>query len=75
MSKKALLSLVYVLAIVLLFIRVDFWWWGTKIHPIIAGWITLPMLYQLGIWAAGVVLVYTICFNIWTDDEPEQGGK
>ena len=75
MSKKALLSLVYVLAIVLLFVRVDFWWWGTKIHPIIAGWITLPMLYQLGIWAAGVVLVYTVCFGIWTDDEPEQGGK
>ena len=74
MSNKALLTIVYVLAVVLLFIRVDFWWWGTKIHPIFFGWITLPMLYQLGIWIAGVVLVYIVCLVIWKD-EPQQGGR
>lgn len=75
MSKKTLLTLVYVLAVVLLFIRIDLWWWGTKIHPIIAGWITLPMLYQLGIWAAGVTLVFIVCFAIWKDDIAAKGGN
>ena len=74
MNKKTLLTLVYILAVVLLFLRVDFWWWGTKIEPIFAGWITLPMLYQLGIWIAGVVLVYIVCLVVWKD-EPQQGGK
>ena len=74
MSKNALLKIVYALAVVLLFLRVDFWWWGTKIHPIIAGWITLPMLYQLGIWVVGVILVYIVCLVVWKD-EPRAGGK
>ena len=50
-------------------------WWGTKIHPIIAGWITVPMLYQLGIWATGTALVFIICFKVWADDEPKQEGN
>ncbi|MBN1578045.1 MAG: hypothetical protein JW913_15905 [Chitinispirillaceae bacterium] len=74
MNKNTLLTIVYVVAVVLLFLRVDFWWWGTKIHPILAGWITLPMLYQLGIWAAGTALVYIVCLVVWKD-EPQQGGK
>ncbi|MBN1308942.1 MAG: hypothetical protein JXA18_13550 [Chitinispirillaceae bacterium] len=75
MSNKALLTFVYVLAVVLLFIRIDLWWWGTKIHPIIAGWITLPMLYQLGIWAAGVALIFIVCFAVWKDDSAAKGGN
>ncbi len=75
MSKKTILTIVYVAAVVLLFIRVDFWWWGTKIHPIFAGWITLPMLYQLGIWMVGVVLVFIVCFAVWKDEATEKGGK
>jgi hypothetical protein len=72
MSKKTILTVVYILATILLFVRVDLWWWGTKIQPIIAGWITLPMLYQLGIWLAGSILLYVLCYAVWTDDEPEQ---
>jgi hypothetical protein len=74
MSKKQILTIVYTLAVVLLFLRVDLWWWGKKIHPIIAGWITFPMIYQMFIWAAGVALVYTICYKVWDiDDKPEKG--
>jgi hypothetical protein len=74
MSRKGIEAFIYVLACVLLIIRVDFWWWGTKIQPIIAGWLTIPMLYQLFIWAAGVVLVYIVCLVVWKD-EPQKGGK
>ena len=75
MSKKTILTIVYILAILLLFVRIDLWWWGTKIHPIMAGWITLPMLYQLGVWVAGVILVYIVCLCVWNENRPRAGGK
>lgn len=75
MQKKRILTFVYIAAIALLFLRVDVWWWGKKIHPIIGGWITVPMLYQLGIWAIGVALVYTVCFVVWKDEPTEKDGK
>lgn len=75
MNKRLLLTIVYIVSIVLLFLRVDFWWWGEKIHPVFAGWITVPMIYQLGIWAVGVVLVYIVCLVVWKEDEPEQEGN
>ena len=69
MSKKGVEILIYILACVLLVIRVDFWWWGTKIQPIIGGWLTIPMLYQFFIWAAGTGLVFVLCYVVWTNDE------
>lgn len=61
---RGLEALVYVCAVILMFIRVDLWWWG-KDMPVYAGWITVPMLYQLGIWAAGYILVFIVCFKVW----------
>jgi len=69
MSKKAIETIVYLIALVLMIIRVDFWWWGTKIYPIYGGWITVPMIYQFCIWAVGYVLVLIICKTVWPADE------
>ena len=63
--KKELI--VYVLAAVLMFVRVDFWWWGKEMP--LYGWFTLPMLYQFGIWLAGWVLVMYTANRIWSDDD------
>lgn len=59
------LGIIYLLSVVLMVLRVDWWWWGTKIEPFIAGWLTIPMLYQLGIWAAGTTLVFWLCLGVW----------
>jgi hypothetical protein len=75
MNPKSILTIVYIIAIALLFLRVDFWWWGTKVQPVLAGWITVPMLYQLGIWAVGVVLVFTVCLVVWKDEPAERNGQ
>jgi hypothetical protein len=75
MSKKGLEAFLYVAAAILMIIRIDFWWWGTKIHPIIAGWLTIPMLYQFLIWLAGYVLVLILCFRVWDVEADEAAGK
>jgi hypothetical protein len=69
MSKKVIATVICICAIFLLFARVDFWWWGTKIHPILLGWITIPMLYQFLIWVAGTGLVFWLCFSVWPKDK------
>ncbi|MBP8625753.1 MAG: hypothetical protein KBE27_04765 [Syntrophorhabdaceae bacterium] len=63
--------IVYICAAILLVIRVDFWWWGKKIYPIILGWLTVPMIYQFFIWLAGYVLVSYICIALWDKDPDE----
>ncbi|MFH0975945.1 MAG: hypothetical protein V1874_09205 [Spirochaetota bacterium] len=68
-NRKGIEAFVYVVAAILCVIRIDFWWWGTKIYPIYAGWITVPMIYQFFIWLAGTALVYIICFTVWPEDE------
>ncbi len=75
MSKGTKAGIVYFLAAVLMIIRIDLWWWGTKIHPIIAGWLTIPMLYQFAIWVAGYILVLIICFCIWDTEADMEAGK
>ena len=57
------------LAILLMCIRVDVWWWGEEMPMILFGWINLPMLYQFGIWLAGYSLVIYVAMRIWVDDE------
>ena len=68
-SRKTTLTIIYVLSIVLMVIRVDWWWWGTKIQPLYAGWLSVPMLYQIGIWLAGTGLVFWLCMTVWDKQE------
>ncbi len=63
------LLIVYVIAALLMFVRVDYWWWGEDMPLILFGWISLPMLYQAGIWLAGYSLVIYVATKIWTDEE------
>ena len=63
------LLIVYVIAALLMFVRVDYWWWGKDMPMILFGWISLPMLYQVGIWLAGYLLVLYVATKIWTDEE------
>ena len=60
---------VYLIAALLMFVRVDYWWWGEEMPLILFGWISLPMLYQAGIWLAGYSLVIYVATKIWTDEE------
>ena len=61
--------LVYVLAVILMIIRVDIWWWGEEMPLVLFGWINVPMLYQFAIWVAGFALVlYTVKY-IWVDEQ------
>ncbi len=66
-ARKRLELLVYLVAIVLMIIRVDWWWWGWKIEPFVFGWLTLPMFYQVGIWLVGWLLVYLVVRYIWIE--------
>lgn len=69
---RTALTIIYILSAVLMVVRIDFWWWGTKIHPLIFGWLSLPMIYQLGIWAAGTVLVFWLCIGVWEQQDKEE---
>jgi len=60
---------VYFIAALLMVVRVDYWWWGEEMPLILFGWISLPMLYQAGIWLAGYLLVIYVATKIWTDEE------
>ena len=60
--------LVYLLAAILMIIRVDFWWWGREMPLVLFGFINLPMLYQFGIWVVGYCLVLYTIKNIWLDE-------
>ena len=63
--KKELIA--YLLAAILMIIRVDFWWWDKEMPMVLFGWINVPMLYQFGIWVAGFALVIYVANFIWTD--------
>jgi hypothetical protein len=73
-QSKSLEALIYVIAGIILIVRIDFWWWGKKIHPIIAGWLTIPMIYQFFLWAVGYALVLIVCFKIWDTEADEKAG-
>ncbi len=60
---------IYSLAIILMIIRVDLWWWGEEMPMVLFGWLNLPMLYQFAMWVVGYLLVlYTVKY-IWVDDQ------
>lgn len=62
-------TLVFGAAALLMIIRVDFWWWGDAGAPLVFGWLTVPMLYQLGIWLCGWLLVLYTAGRLWSDSE------
>jgi hypothetical protein len=49
-------------------LRVDFWWWNELSPPVLFGWLTAPMLYQLGILLCGWALAVYAARNLWKDD-------
>lgn len=46
-----------VLVLLLMIVRVDFWWWGEDMPPVLFGVFNLPMIYHLLIFVAGWALV------------------
>jgi hypothetical protein len=46
-----------VLILLVMIVRVDIWWWGVDMPPVILGTFTVPMLYHLAIFLAGWALV------------------
>jgi hypothetical protein len=65
--------IVYALALILIFIRADFWWWGRDFKPLLFRWLSWPEIYQLLIWLAGYALVAYTVLHIWKDtDEKEE---
>jgi hypothetical protein len=68
-SHRSQLLLIYFLSVILMIIRVDWWWWGKKIDPLFGGWLSIPMLYQLGIWIAGTGLVFWLCIGVWKQSD------
>lgn len=66
---------VYLLALVLMIIRVDWWWWGWKTEPYIFGWLTWPMLYQVGILLAGWLLVCFTVKYLWVESSDKTSEK
>lgn len=62
-------ALVVAAAALLMILRVDLWWWGEATPPVILGWLTVPMLYQLGIWFCGWLLVLYTANHLWSDPE------
>ncbi len=70
-SYRPQLMIIYFLSMILMIVRVDWWWWGEKIDPLFIGWFSIPMFYQLGIWAAGTALVFWLCLGVWKQSEQE----
>lgn len=67
MSRGAISAIVFIVAAILMVIRVDWWWWGDKVEPLVFGWLSYPVLYQLVIWAAGYALVIIVARYLWAD--------
>ena len=66
-KKRKSLWFVYLLATVLMIIRVDFWWWGEEMPLTFFGWFSIPMIYQFGVWLAGFMLVLYVAKYIWIE--------
>jgi hypothetical protein len=59
---------VTVAACALMLLRVDFWWWNEIMPPVLFGWLTMPMLYQLAIFMCGWWLAVYAAGNLWKED-------
>ncbi|MCL6611419.1 MAG: hypothetical protein K6T66_07770 [Peptococcaceae bacterium] len=65
--RRAIGAIVFILSAVLMIIRVDWWWWGHKVDPLVFGWLSYPMIYQIFIWLAGWGLVAVAVRYLWID--------
>lgn len=57
-----------ILVLLVMVLRVDYWWWGQEMPPVLFGVFNLPMLYNLLIFLAGWALV------VYTTNTPEADG-
>jgi len=62
------LKVVYTLAVVLMLIRVDYWWWHEQLPLSFFGWMNAAMVYQIGIWLVGWLLVIYVARFVWKED-------
>jgi hypothetical protein len=60
--------MVFGAAAALMVLRVDVWWWDRVMPPVLFGWLTVPMLYQLGIFLCGWALAVYAAGHLWRDD-------
>lgn len=67
--------IVYALAVILMLIRADFWWWGKDFRPLLFNWLSWPEIYQLLIWLAGYALVAYTVYSVWEDSDEKEGGQ
>jgi hypothetical protein len=65
---NAKLLAVIAAAVALMILRVDYWWWNETMPPVLFGWLTVPMLYQLGILVCGWALAVYAANNLWKDE-------
>ena len=68
-SHRGKLIVVYAIAVLLMIVRVDVWWWGEDMPAVLLGWLNLPMLYQFGIWLVGYLLVLYVANVIWDEGD------
>lgn len=61
-------AFVFAAAAALMVLRVDFWWWDRIMPPVLFGWLTVPMLYQLGILVCGWALAVYAAGHLWRDE-------
>jgi len=61
--------IVGLLALLLMIVRVDFWWWGKDMPPILFGAVNLPMIYQFVLWGAGWALTVYAVDTLRLDEE------
>jgi hypothetical protein len=66
---NAKVTAVIAAAVALMILRVDFWWWNRMMLPTLFGWLSVPMLYQLGILLCGWALAVYAAGHLWTEDE------
>ncbi len=64
--------IVCLLAALLMFIRVDVWWWGKDMPPVLFGSLSWPMLYQLLLWLAGWALTVYAVDTLGLDEGAEE---
>lgn len=56
-------------ALLLLIVRVDIWWWGVEMPPVLFGSLNLPMLYQFVLWLAGWALTWYAVDTLKLEEE------
>ena len=75
MKRHRLELILYLLAAVIMIVRVDIWWWGSLGSRLFLGWISVPMIYQFAMFVAGYALVTALCLIIWKTGPEKEPAK